>query len=244
MTTNASEKELRFPGELKRGGTGPDVKRVQEWLCLNQMHVGIDREFGPATESAVRQFQSNKGLPVTGVVDQATFDELVQPMKKALRDIEADGQSLGELVVAYAKQHLAQNPQEEGGDNCGPWVRLYMDGIDGVDEKWCSGFATFILDQACATLGQNSPVKRAFACDQVADDADEKGILKKRPAKPGDLFLVLRANGSHAHIGIVRGVEDEAFRTIEGNTNEDGSANGFEVAARTRSYDAKQFVVV
>ena len=244
MTTKASEGELQFPGEIKRGDNGAAVKRVQEWLCLHEVHVGIDNGFGPATETAAKQFQSENGLPSTGVVNQPTFDALVQPMRNALQDVQPDGKSLGELVVAYARQHLAQRPMEEGGDNRGPWVRLYMDGEDGVDEKWCAGFATFILNQACATLNQKPPVRRAFACDRIADDADDKGILKKRPSKPGDLFLVLRSNGTHAHIGIVTGVGQEAFQTIEGNTNDDGSANGFEVAARTRGYDAKQFVVI
>jgi hypothetical protein len=244
MNTKASQAELQFPGDIERGDDGDDAKRVQEWLCLHDTHVGIDSGFGPATETAVTQFQSDNSLPSTGVVDQATFDALVQPMRNALEDIQPDGMSLGELVVAYARQHLAEGPMEEGGDNRGPWVRLYMDGIDGVDEKWCAGFATFILNQACATLNQKLPVVRAFACDVIANDAAKKRILKKRPSKPGDLFLVLRSNGTHAHIGIVTGVGDEAFQTIEGNTNEDGSANGFEVAARTRSYDAKQFVVI
>jgi len=135
MTTKVSEGELQFPGEIKRGDNGAAVKRVQEWLCLHEVHVGIDNGFGPATETAVKQFQSESGLPSTGIVNQPTFDALVQPMRNALQDIQPDGKSLGELVVAYAQQHLAERPMEEGGDNRGPWVRLYMDGIDGVDEK-------------------------------------------------------------------------------------------------------------
>jgi peptidoglycan hydrolase-like protein with peptidoglycan-binding domain len=68
MTTKASEGELQSPGEIERGDHGGDVKRVQEWLCLHEIHVGIDKDFGPATETAVKQFQSENNLPSNGVV--------------------------------------------------------------------------------------------------------------------------------------------------------------------------------
>lgn len=83
MTTKWAERELQFLGEVKRGDNKTAVKRVQEWLCLHEIHVGIDKDFGPATETAVKQFQSENGLPSTGAVNQPTFDALVQPMRNA-----------------------------------------------------------------------------------------------------------------------------------------------------------------
>jgi peptidoglycan hydrolase-like protein with peptidoglycan-binding domain len=109
MMTKAAKKELQFPGDIKRGDKNAAVRRMQEWLCFHDFHVGIDDGFGPATESAGKQFQAAKGVnPPTGVMNKATFDQLVQPMVNALQDIPAKGISLGDLVVPYAKQHLAQ----------------------------------------------------------------------------------------------------------------------------------------
>ena len=66
----AEKKEFK---PFKVGSKGESVKKVQELLGLK-----ADGDFGPGTEKAVKAFQKNSGLPVTGVVDQATL--------KALRD--------------------------------------------------------------------------------------------------------------------------------------------------------------
>jgi peptidoglycan hydrolase-like protein with peptidoglycan-binding domain len=48
-------------------------------LLLQLGYTGVgnaDGNFGPATTAAVKQFQTDKGLPVTGTVDQATWNAL------------------------------------------------------------------------------------------------------------------------------------------------------------------------
>jgi len=56
---------------LKVGSKGSGVKIVQTLLKLK-----ADGQFGPGTEKAVKDFQSKKSLPVTGIVDQATLKAL------------------------------------------------------------------------------------------------------------------------------------------------------------------------
>jgi len=56
---------------LKVGSKGTGVKNVQTLLKLK-----ADGSFGPGTEKAVKEFQAKKQLPVTGIVDQATFRAL------------------------------------------------------------------------------------------------------------------------------------------------------------------------
>src|SRR5207253_1940102 len=131
--------ELDLDATVRRGDGGEPVRRVQEWLSLHGFHVKIDGEFGPATQAAVRQFQSNQGLSPSGEVDAGTFEQLIAPMKVALAPIEPAGRSLGELTIAYAQQHLTQHPREIGGQNRGPWVRFYMNGHDGEEWAWCAG---------------------------------------------------------------------------------------------------------
>jgi len=56
---------------LKTGSKGTGVKTIQTLLKLK-----ADGQFGPGTEKAVKDFQSKKKLPVTGIVDQATLKAL------------------------------------------------------------------------------------------------------------------------------------------------------------------------
>ena len=59
---------------LKKGAYGEAVKALQEALVRVGIGVkyGVDSYFGSATEASVKAFQRYKGLPITGVVDQAT----------------------------------------------------------------------------------------------------------------------------------------------------------------------------
>ena len=59
---------------LKKGAYGDAVKALQEALVRVGVGVkyGVDSYFGSATQASVKAFQRYKGLPVTGVVDQAT----------------------------------------------------------------------------------------------------------------------------------------------------------------------------
>ena len=69
-----------WPGEdLKIGSTGSKVRQMQEQLNrIAQVYTSIpqvatDGSYGPATEEAVKQFQSIFGMPATGVVDYPTW---------------------------------------------------------------------------------------------------------------------------------------------------------------------------
>ncbi len=124
-------KDLTLDRTLKPGSKGRKVKLVQEWLCLQKLGVAIDGSFGAATDEAVRRFQAKKGLPRNGIVDRRTFAALSQPMTIALKLIRRGRRKLGRAVADYARQHLKQHPREIGGQNRGPWVRLYMDGHEG-----------------------------------------------------------------------------------------------------------------
>jgi hypothetical protein len=242
--------EWDYSGDVKRGDKTAKAKLVQEWLCLQGVGVAIDKDFGPATEAGVKAYQAKRKLPVSGVVDKATFDALVAPMVAAMKPIAAGGKSLGELVVAYAQQHLAQLPREIGGENMGPWVRLYT-GREGKAWAWCAGFTCTCLKQACATLGAPMPFPFTLSCDVLAMNGKSRKRFLPQPtpsdrgkAVPGSFFLVRKTSTDWTHTGIVVGHDGNTFRAIEGNTNDSGSREGYEVCARVRGYDKKDFVIV
>jgi hypothetical protein len=190
-------------------------------------------------------------LPANGVVDARTQKALLSPMEAAQQEIAAGGKSLNDLFIAYARQHLKQHPLEVGGQNSGPWVRLYMNGNEGEAWPWCAGFATFVLRQACWTKGVAMPHPYNFSCDVLATKGQANGTLVsvRKPAdfalvKPGYLFLIRRTPTDWTHIGIVESLEGEAMMTIEGNTNDEGSREGFEVCRRRRALIDKDYLVV
>jgi Putative peptidoglycan binding domain len=242
--------EVELERELTQGDSGQAVGRVQEWLNLHGFGLVVDQDYGPATARQVGRFQDAAGLPPTGDVDAETFDALVGPMVEVLRQRLDQSISLGDAVVEYARAHLAVHPRETGGENGGPWVRLYMRGNSGPAFLWCAGFVTFVLNQAAESLQVDKPVDGSFSCDSLAAQGRETGrFLAEADADPGaipagSIFLVRRTATDWTHSGIVTWADDDGFDTIEGNTNDDGAREGTEVCARRRGYVAKDFVVI
>lgn len=249
--------ELQWKREVRKGSLSPDVRRVQEWLTLHGLSVKCDGDFGPKTQEAVKAFQRRCGQDANGIVDAITFGLLVAPMKAVLDVPAALGPAegatrLGQLVTAVALQHAARTPREVGGANAGPWVRLYMDGNQGPEWAWCAGFATFIVRQAAEILGVPCPVTRTYSCDVLAQDAQRAVRFLRAPeddaaraqVTPGCLFLRRRAPGDWDHTGIVVGREGSMLRTVEGNTNAEGSREGVAARLRVRHMRGLDFVLL
>jgi hypothetical protein len=242
--------DLELDKICQRKSTGQKVKLIQEWLCLHDIPVAIDGDFGPATEESVKNFQTREALPTNGVVDPDTFACLIRPMTAALAPISPDDKSLGKMTVAYAKQHLEQHPREAGGQNRGPWVRLYMDGKE--KEPWCTGFAWFVLNQACEALNVPVPLKPKFPrwSDSLVDEAKKRGIFVAESdinscgqIAPGSLFVLRKSDGTN-HTGIVVLAKSDKPVTIEGNAGPEDSDPSCEVCQRdNRGYARMDFIV-
>lgn len=246
-----NDKELFLSKIYRKGTQGKKVELIQEWLSLHGFGLKIDGDFGPATEWAVKSFQREERIIACGIVGIDTFKRLIKPMKNALKEIPKENRTLGEMVVAYASRHLNQHPREIGGQNKGPWVRLYMKGHEGIAWPWCAGFVSFILKQACDTLGVSLPLKMSFSCDEIAKNASREdnfwsgdSISDKKKITPGSLFLEKKSSTDWTHTGIVVAARDDIFITIEGNTNDEGSREGYEVCGRVRGYKNKDFVLI
>jgi peptidoglycan hydrolase-like protein with peptidoglycan-binding domain len=106
--------DLKLDAPKKPGSSGDKVRLIQGWLSLRGFKLVVDGGYGKATARQVRAFQRAQGLPVTGIVDGATYAQARAADDRALSPIAPDG-PLGSLVVAYARQHLVQHPQEAAG---------------------------------------------------------------------------------------------------------------------------------
>lgn len=251
-------KELTIKATQKRRGTSnnkKDVMKIQSWLSLYAIQhpssgtvTAIDGDFGPATEKAVKNYQIEMNLPVSGIVNQEVFSKLCHTMSEAFEQ-ETSEMDFRTLVVKTAEKHLASFPYElqiKGASNSGPWVRAYMDGHEGSSWYWCMGFAQTIIDQAASTLGKDfrKLFPLTYSCDTVGTKGLELGLLsryqkiRKAPSlmKPGDMFLLQKSKYDWTHTGIITAIKNDVIETIEGNTNEAGSRNGIAVMKRTRNF--------
>jgi hypothetical protein len=251
-------REIDSPAEpLARGDRNRTVTRIQEWLNYHNFRTGIDGDFGPATEACVKDFQRDKRKSPSGEVDEATWGLLVRPMTTALKaPSNVERMTPQATVLAVANQHVDQHPVEIGGDNRGPWVRLYCEGNDGRPWAWCAGFVTLIMQQAYFYRGERPPIKGSVSCDTLAAQAKEAGLFVghneitsgRRPWEEfGEacVFLRRRTSTDWTHTGIATagtGDPDElVFATIEGNTNDEGSREGFEACRRKRSVGGSDY---
>jgi hypothetical protein len=245
MPTSANCTDTRLRNELKVAtpigrGKSKGARLVQELLAINGISLVIDGDFGDATETGLAKFCNREGISVAKTVDQALMDRLAQPLLRAVQPV-APAASLGATVVAVARQHLKEHPVEVDGQNSGPWVRLYMDGNQGSAYPWCAGFITYVIRSAAAAHGQPAPIGRTYSCDVLGMGAKQKGKFNKRVspanAPAGSVFLVPHAANVNdwVHTGIITGGNGTVFETIEGNTNDSGSREGFEVCERIRA---------
>lgn len=252
------KKEINPPSKtLKRGSKGRAVKQVQEWLQYHRCPTAIDGKFGPATANCVKDFQTAFNLSATGKVDKATWQALVNPMSLSLAPPSIGPKEAAASTVAnVAKQHVAHNPIEIGGANCGPWVRLYCEGNDGPHWAWCAGFASFIMQQAYFYRNEPTPIKGSVSCDSLAAQAKAKKLfISKRKLSAGSvdwqdfkgacIFLRRRTASDWTHAGIATVSEGKGnslvFSTIEGNTNDEGHREGFEACERKRSLSGTHY---
>jgi hypothetical protein len=249
-------KETTAPAvTLNNGARGPEVKRLQEWLCFHGFQVVIDGHlpgggFGPLTDKAVRAFQKKHGFQEDGSVAPSVWAALIRPLADAC-SYRPDSSNLAAAVVQVASAHLQQAPVEIGGDNRGPWVRHYNHGLDGAGMAWCQGFASSMVEQAAEALNIPSPIALYDAANVfslwvpwVSESASKvnRRISGSSPAfaakvTPGSFFFVRGGQHQWVHVGIVRTIDLAAgmITTIEGNANHQGSSNGYEVCSIRRA---------
>lgn len=134
------------------------------------------------------------------------------------------------LRVAAATEGAVESPPNS---NAGPYVErvLKRTGL-GKGHPWC---AAWVADVGRLALGADWPLPMTASCYHLGEHARTKGALVTTP-DAGDVFLVYFPTLKRfAHTGLVTEVlADGSVRTIEGNTNDGGSRDGWGVFRRTR----------
>lgn len=153
-----------------------------------------------------------------------------------------DRATIERALLAAAHECDVLHVHEEGGPNHGERVEDYLRTVGlGPGNPWCAAFVTWCLRKAGY---QQGPQQGAGAVRNWAKWAEDRGKLLSGGAfaKRGDLFLWLNANQT-GHIGFVCETTKKAglwwVRTLEGNSNENGSREGDRVVRKWRLATAK-----
>jgi hypothetical protein len=151
-----------------------------------------------------------------------------------------------------------------GGQNRGPWVRLYLHGDQrprvphlpqGVD-AWCAGFVSTMIAQAASSLETAPPIDYHTNCTRLGEEAirEQRLITGERAMRdlskiPTGSLMLLRHSGRRDrwhHTGVVTQALPKFVRTIEGNSayNTDDNPSGHAVVRQMRSYGNLDFIVL
>jgi peptidoglycan hydrolase-like protein with peptidoglycan-binding domain len=139
------------PGQptVHTGDSGDAVSRAQRALRRTpNTTLEVDGIFGPLTETATKQFQQQAGLPVTGVVDEATWAALPTGSPMPVLSEGASGPAVRSLqeVLTNGAVGLWETTTKGVDGTFGPdtaasvrafqtWARLDADGIVG-QQTW------------------------------------------------------------------------------------------------------------
>ncbi len=145
------------------------------------------------------------------------------------------------LVAAYMNdvEHVQETALH---DNHGPeidaWCRILKQGDGGI--PWCGIFVSICLRLAgyWAELPPDPASTHSWA-----DWARANGHAVDGAPERGDIAVLL-FSPTTGHMFAIVGAQGSDCRTIEGNTNTDGSRDGYEVARRERTVVASSRCVI
>ena len=139
--------------------------------------------------------------------------------------------TLAEKTLQVAAKQLGVQEKPKGS-NAGPEVEIYLKSVGlGKGYSWCMAFVYWCVNEASEDLKRNNPLKKTGG---VLAQWNARPELQKKAPQPGDIFIMDLGKGL-GHTGLVERMEGDLLHTLEGNTNDDGSREGYKVCRRTRN---------
>jgi peptidoglycan hydrolase-like protein with peptidoglycan-binding domain len=258
MTARAlpQDESFPFPGRIvKTGDSGDVVEQIQH--RLNEVGCGPIPEDGnfdkDKTERAVKLFQSRfpdvtgSPLKIDGQVGSVTWGALFGA-ETVPSNTDAPT-ALTKAVIEFARTQIGVR-EKPLGSNRGPEVDRYIQSV-GLNPAgnppggffWCVAFTFFCYQTAAKKLGIDNPhIKTAGVLDHWQNAGTKSDVVRIPKAKavanpglvkPGSLFIIDHGGGL-GHSGLVTEVANGRLKTVEGNTNDNGSNNGIGVFERDR----------
>lgn len=122
------------------------------------------------------------------------------------------------------------------GSNWGDDVKKYLKSV-GINfpASWCMAFVYWCFEEWETVTGNINPLIKTGGV--LAQWNQIQAKYKHQKAEVGDVFIMDYGKGL-GHTGFVESIDsDGTLHTIEGNTNDSGSREGYEVCRRTRRPD-------
>jgi hypothetical protein len=146
------------------------------------------------------------------------------------------------LEVAVTQLGIHEDP---GHQNRGKEVEKYLASVGlGPGYAWCMAFVYWCYKQAATELSvPNFLIRTGGVMHQWNEQQNNRKILVDKVIKdpsiiqPGAVFIMDHGKGT-GHTGIVVRIHNGLIETIEGNTNDEGSREGYEVCRRTRKLES------
>jgi hypothetical protein len=114
------------------------------------------------------------------------------------------------------------------GSNWGPDVQGYLKSVSiNFPASWCMAFVYWCVKES----GVPNPLIKTGGVLAQWNKIDAK--YKFKEPQEGDIFIQDHGKGL-GHTGFVTKVQGDKIFTIEGNTNDTGSREGYEVCRRVR----------
>lgn len=145
------------------------------------------------------------------------------------------------LAALRQAQGYVGQQEEPKGSNWGPFVKRCLELVNiGHPAPWCMAVMYRAFHEASILCGFPNICERTGHVLTFWNRSKERQILKKdstdKNILPGYLG-VMDFGKNKGHVYMVERVEGRKVFTLEGNTNDEGSREGYEFCRRERSLD-------
>ncbi|MDQ1038416.1 peptidoglycan hydrolase-like protein with peptidoglycan-binding domain [Streptomyces sp. V3I8] len=216
------------PNEIAQGQRSGCVTELQSLLNHHGADLAVDGDFGALTDSAVRDFQAEKGLSVDGHAGPNTKAALYGAVTPPSSPPPGGGYS---KILDVAEAEVGTAEGSARANSYGSAVGL---SLSTSNYAWCATFTSWVAKQTGASSYRNSYVSGWVKQAR----AGNYHLSVTTSPQPGDIVAYDWDGGSdftggNEHIGIVRTISGTSFTAVEGNTgNPNGSNDGVYIRSR------------
>jgi hypothetical protein len=230
---------MQYPGRIIKIGDKDKVVVAAIIAQLNKRGYPSpagQADFDANLKSLVSLFQAQhadvagRPLEIDGEVGSNTWGSLFEATPVVTAPTGIAGAALG---IAISQLGVMESPI---GSNKGPQVNQYLKSVGlGGGFFWCMAFVHWCFDQAAAGQGIANPFPKTAGCAdawaRVRSSAPKRivtaaaALANPSIVRPGFVFILDFGKGA-GHTGFVKQSLGGPFRSVEGNSNNDGSRNG------------------
>lgn len=144
-------------------------------------------------------------------IEKAVLTNMPQP--------ESGGTKIGRTALNIAINELKAGAGEIGGNNLGPWVLKYLNGLAAEGSSWCAAFVSYCFSKSAHPM----PFEYTVSARHLFNQFKAKGwIYKVTNATlplPGDVIFWWRDNPQswQGHTALVHHSAKGKLYAIEGN---------------------------